>query len=291
MSLPNSFPKYAISEQTILNFFDQAIQEDIGEGDPSALSCFGNQQIAQAKMISKDSGIIAGIEVAKFICQRYSDIKIIPHVSDGDNVDHKQLLIEFEGPAYQILSLERLMLNIMQRMSGIASLTNKFVQKLTDTETKLLDTRKTTPNFRYFEKWATKIGGGDNHRFALYDMIMLKDNHIDFCGGISEAVQRVNAYQKQHNTSLKLEVETRTIDDVKESLQIPEIDRIMLDNFTPQECKTAVEIIQNQKETEISGGITLENVSDYAKAGVTYISTGATIHSAPNFDISMISTL
>lgn len=291
MNLPNTFPKYSIIETDILHFFDQAIKEDIGSGDPSANACFSTTDTASAQLISKDVGIIAGIEVAKFILQKYSTVQSTWQVEDGNHVQQKQVLANFSGPAREILSLERLILNIMQRMSGIASLTHQFVQHIKHTNTLLLDTRKTTPNFRYFEKWATKIGGGENHRFALYDMIMLKDNHIDFCGGISNAIKRVNQYQKDSGTKLNIEVETRTFDEISECLSIDEIDRIMLDNFSPEMCLKAVELIQNKKEIEISGGITIQNISQYANTGVHYISTGATIHSAPNFDISLISKL
>jgi nicotinate-nucleotide pyrophosphorylase (carboxylating) len=206
---------------------------------------------------------------------------------DGDKMQFGEIAFEVQAKVHTILSCERLVLNCMQRMSGIATLTRQYVDKLKGYSTKLLDTRKTTPNFRLLEKEAVRIGGGTNHRFGLYDMIMLKDNHIDYCGGIEKAIAKANTYLQQKNLDLKIEIETRSLDDVKKVIQVGKVHRIMLDNFTPQQIEKALKIINGKYETEASGGINLENIQEYAATGVDYISSGAIIHQAKSLDLSL----
>ncbi len=282
-------PEY-INPKTLENFIENALEEDIKTGDYSSLATLPDTLIQKAKLIVKEDCVLAGVEMAKEIFSYYDkDLKMDILLQDGTKAQKGKIAFYVEGKARSILSTERLVLNCMQRMSGIATLTHKVVQELQGTNCKLLDTRKTTPNFRICEKWAVVIGGGNNHRFGLYDMIMLKDNHIDFCGSITEAVSRTKEYLTNHNLALKIEVETRNIDEVKEALNA-KIDRIMLDNMSLAEMTEAVKVINNQCETEASGGITIENIKEIAQTGVTYISMGAITHSATNIDLSLKAT-
>jgi nicotinate-nucleotide pyrophosphorylase (carboxylating) len=265
-----------------------ALHEDIGDGDHSTLSCIDSGAGGKAILKIKEAGMLAGITVAEAIFKHVErGAKFTLLKKDGDSIEYGEIAFEVEAKVHTILSCERLVLNCMQRMSGIATLTNKYVEKLKGYKTKLLDTRKTTPNFRLLEKEAVRIGGGTNHRFGLYDLIMLKDNHIDYCGGIKNAIEKTNKYLQRKKLDLKIEIETRSIEDVKTVLSIGRIHRIMLDNFTPQQIEDAVKLIKGKYETEASGGINLENISEYATTGVDYISSGAIIHQAKSLDLSL----
>lgn len=265
-----------------------ALAEDIGDGDHSTLSCIEAAVKGKAILKIKEDGILAGMEVAKEIFKHVEhDIIFIPKKQDGDIMKQGEVAFEVQANVQTILSCERLVLNCMQRMSGIATLTRKFVDRLEGYKTKLLDTRKTTPNFRLLEKKAVRIGGGTNHRFGLYDMIMLKDNHIDYCGGIENAIEKANEYLKKKNLNLKIEIETRSLEDVKTVVRVGGVNRIMLDNFTPEQITDALKIINGCYETEASGGINFENIRDYAATGVDYISSGAIIHQAKSVDLSL----
>jgi nicotinate-nucleotide pyrophosphorylase (carboxylating) len=265
-----------------------ALHEDIGDGDHSTLSCIDSGAGGKAILKIKEAGMLAGITVAEAIFKHVErGAKFTLLKKDGDSIEYGEIAFEVEAKVHTILSCERLVLNCMQRMSGIATLTNKYVEKLKGYKTKLLDTRKTTPNFRLLEKEAVRIGGGTNHRFGLYDLIMLKDNHIDYCGGIKNAIEKTNKYLQRKKLDLKIEIETRSIEDVKTVLSIGRIHRIMLDNFTPQQIEDAVKLINGKYETEASGGINLENISEYATTGVDYISSGAIIHQAKSLDLSL----
>ncbi len=275
--------------KTQLNFLiKNALEEDIGDGDHSTLSCIDAFAKGKAILKIKEEGILAGIEVAETIFKYVEPAGIfISKKNDGDKMQFGEIAFEVQAKIHSILTCERLVLNCMQRMSGIATLTRKYVDKLKNYNTKLLDTRKTTPNFRLLEKEAVRIGGGTNHRFGLYDMIMLKDNHIDYCGGIEQAIKSANEYIKQKNLDIKIEIETRSIEDVKRVLRAGKINRIMLDNFTPGEIVEAMHLINGCYETEASGGINLDNIQEYAATGVDYISTGAIIHQAKSLDLSL----
>jgi len=282
------FPHY-ITEQKLQQFIRQAFLEDVGDGDHSTLAAVPYDAIQEAELKVKDNGIIAGIELAKIIFDTFDpDLDFQQLINDGDQVKFGDIAFKIKGSAQSILTCERLVLNCMQRMSGIATYANEMMQLVegTNTKTKVLDTRKTTPNFRMIEKWAVKIGGAENHRFGLYDMVMLKDNHVDFCGNITKAVAQTKAYLQANKLDLKIEVETRTMDEVKEALT-SEVDFIMLDNFDLETMKTAVDLIAGKVKTEASGGITKESVQAIAQTGVDFISSGAIIHSAPNFDLSL----
>ncbi len=265
-----------------------ALQEDIGDGDHSTLSCIEPGVKGKAILRVKEDGIIAGVEIAKHIF-RYAEQSMIftGHKKDGEIMKYGETAFEVEGHVHTILTCERLVLNIMQRMSGIASLTKMYVEKIKGYRTKILDTRKTTPNFRLLEKDAVKIGGGTNHRFGLYDMIMIKDNHIDYCGGIEKAIEKANEYINNKKPGLKIEIETRSINDVKKVLEIGKVHRIMLDNFTVEQVSDALTLIDGRYESEASGGITLHNVEQYAKTGVDFVSIGAIIHQAKSLDLSL----
>jgi nicotinate-nucleotide pyrophosphorylase (carboxylating) len=265
-----------------------ALEEDIGDGDHSTLCCIDADVKGKAILKIKEEGILAGIEVAETIF-KYVEPAVLftAYKKDGDKMQFGEIAFEVQAKVHTILSCERLVLNCMQRMSGIATLTRQYVDKLKGYSTKLLDTRKTTPNFRLLEKEAVRIGGGTNHRFGLYDMIMLKDNHIDYCGGIEKAIAKANTYLQQKNLDLKIEIETRSLDDVKKVIQVGKVHRIMLDNFTPQQIEKALKIINGKYETEASGGINLENIQEYAATGVDYISSGAIIHQAKSLDLSL----
>lgn len=272
----------------IQEFIRLAIQEDVGTGDHTSLSCIPEDTLSKARLLVKDEGILAGLEVGILVLKSFdSTLQINQLLSDGAFVRKGDIAFTVSGSARSILTAERLCLNIMQRMSGIATATSQLVKKLEGTHCKLLDTRKTTPLNRWLEKEAVRIGGGTNHRFGLYDMIMIKDNHADYAGGISAAIQRTKAYLNEQNLQLKIEVETRNLEEVKEVLQNLPVDRIMLDNFTPDRIQEAIQLINGRCETEASGGITFETIRDYALAGVDYISVGALTHSVKSFDLSL----
>lgn len=279
-------PEY-VSNQALSHFIKEALAEDIGRGDYSTLAIMSEEVKNQAQLLVKDEGIIAGVELAEYIFKFFdSSVHFEKLINDGSFIKKGDVAFIVEGSAKSILPVERLVLNCMQRMSGIATLTNFMQEKIKHTKTKLLDTRKTTPNFRVCEKWAVKIGGGENHRFGLFDMIMLKDNHVDFAGGIVPAIQRAKEYLKQNKLNLKIEIETRNLKEVKEALtQNP--DRIMLDNFNIEQTKEAVDRIGGRVEIESSGGITIENLVSYAETGVDYISSGALTYSARSLDLSL----
>lgn len=265
-----------------------ALKEDIGEGDHTSLSCVPNDATGHAKLIVKDTGILAGVELAKRIFNHYDpalEIKI--HLSDGAKVKPGDIAFEISGKSQSILATERLVLNFMQRMSGIATQTRSIVDLIQGTNTQLLDTRKTTPGIRALEKWAVTIGGGVNHRFGLYDMVMIKDNHIDYAGGITNAITRTVEYLKSKNLILNIEIEVRDEKELDEVLAVGQVDRIMLDNFTPEEIKRVLPKIPSHYETEASGGITIENIRSYAETGVDFISSGALTHSVRSLDMSL----
>ena len=265
-----------------------ALQEDIGDGDHSTLCCIDANAKGKAVLKIKQDGILAGVAVAeKIFCYMQPDVVFNRFKKDGDIMHYGEIAFEVEAKVHTILQCERLVLNSMQRMSGIATITRQYVDKLKRYKTQLLDTRKTTPNFRLLEKEAVKIGGGVNHRFGLYDMIMLKDNHIDYCGGIEKAIDKAYTYIQEKKPGLKIEVETRSIDDVKRVMATGKINRIMLDNFTPEKITEALQLINGKYETEASGGINLENIETYADTGVDYISSGAVIHQAKSLDLSL----
>ena len=273
---------------TNTEFIAAALKEDIGSGDHSTLSCIPKDAKGKAILKIKETGIIAGIQLAQDIFHYLQPTaKFTIYKNDGNHVQQGDIAFEVEADVHTILMAERLSLNCMQRMSGIATLTNQYVTKINAYHSKILDTRKTTPLFRHFEKEAVHIGGGHNHRMGLYDMVMLKDNHIDFCGGIEKAILTTNQYLSQNNLALKIEVETRSIDDVKRVLAVGNVHRIMLDNYTPQQLTEAVALINGQYETEASGGINLDTIVAYAKTGVDYISVGAIIHHAVSMDLSL----
>jgi nicotinate-nucleotide pyrophosphorylase (carboxylating) len=272
-------------------FVKHCIEEDVKNGDHSTLSCISTDKKGAAQLLVKDCGIIAGIEVAKEIFKIYDHTLTFKAIkSDGDLVSNGDIVFIVEGSSRSLLTIERLVLNVMQRMSAIATLTSRYVEKINDLKTKILDTRKTTPLNRFLEKEAVKIGGGFNHRFGLYDMIMLKDNHIDFAGGIKKAIIKANNYKAANNLKVKIEIETRNLNELKEVLSHGGIDRIMLDNFNFKNLREAVSLINNQFETEASGGINLDTVRKYAECGVDYISVGALTHSVHNMDLSLKAT-
>lgn len=280
-----------LNPDLIQSIINDALEEDIGPGDYSTLAAIDGSTLGEATLIIKDNGVLAGVEVAKQvfkIVDGHLGVQINKH--DGDLVNKGDNVLVVSGMAQSILSSERLVLNIMQRMSGIATKTNKMVSLIAGTGAKLLDTRKTTPNFRAFEKWAVKIGGGENHRFALYDMIMLKDNHVDYSGGITKAVAKTKKYLTQNNLDLKIEVETRTIAEVREAMEA-QVDIILLDNMNPDKLREAVILVANQCVTEASGGIDENNIREVAETGVNYISVGALTHSYNSLDMSMKATI
>jgi len=274
-----------------MNFYEfirTALEEDIQEGDHSTLACIDADKKGKAILKIKEDGILAGVEIAQQIfCYIEPESTITIFKKDGDVVRAGEIAFEVNATVHTILKAERLVLNIMQRMSGIATLTNQYVKKISEFPAKVLDTRKTTPNFRWFEKRAVVLGGGHNHRFGLYDMIMLKDNHIDYAGGIERAIDKTVNYLKATNRSLKIEVEARSIDDVKAIIAHGGVDRIMLDNFSPETLAEALQLIDHNIETEASGGITLDTIVDFARTGVDFISAGAIIHHAVSMDLSL----
>jgi nicotinate-nucleotide pyrophosphorylase (carboxylating) len=271
---------------------EAALKEDIGDGDHSTLSCITPDARGRAILKIKQAGILAGIDIAAKIF-RYHEPSVVftAFKKDGDTMQPGETAFEITASVYTILQCERLVLNCMQRMSGIATLTRQYTDQLRGYHTRLLDTRKTTPNFRLLEKDAVRIGGGYNHRMGLYDLIMLKDNHIDYCGGLENAIERAYRYVQQVQPGLKIEVETRSLDDVKRVLAIGKVDRIMLDNFTPSELAIALQLINKRFETEASGGINLNNITAFAQTGVDYVSAGALIHQARSLDLSLKAVL
>lgn len=270
------------------SFIKTALEEDVRDGDHSTLCCIPADKKGKAILKIKEKGILAGIDVAKdiFLFMEPSAEMTI-YKKDGEEVNIGDIAFEVIGSIHTILKAERLVLNIMQRMGGIATLTHIYANKIKNYPTQILDTRKTTPNFRWFEKRAVVIGGGHNHRMGLYDMIMLKDNHIDYCGGIEKAIEKANEYLKENKLNIPIEVETRSIDDVKKVVAVGNVQRIMLDNFTPEKIVEALKIIDKKFETEASGGINLETIESFAKTGVDFISVGAIIHHAVSMDISL----
>ena len=266
---------------------DLAFAEDIGDGDHTSLSTIPADAMGRSRLIIKEEGIVSGIDEAIHTLHRIDhDIKVEVMKKDGDAVAPGDIVFTAEGKVRSLLIAERTLLNIMQRMSGVATMTRRYQKELDGLKTKVLDTRKTTPGMRILEKKGVKDGGGSNHRMGLYDMILIKDNHIDFAGGIEKAVKRAVDYCREHGKQLKIEVEARSLDDVRQLVEMPEVDRIMLDNFTPELTREAVEIIAGRKETESSGGITLENLRSYGEAGVDFISVGALTHSVKGLDMS-----
>ena len=269
-------------------FIEIALHEDIREGDHTSLACIPSTAIGKAQLLVKESGILAGMEVAEAIFNKVnSDIQFFPLMNDGDKMAIGDVAFVVEGPSGSLLTAERLVLNCMQRMSGIATKTNNIVSLLKGTKAKVLDTRKTAPGIRLLEKWAVTIGGGVNHRFGLYDMMMIKDNHIDFSGGIKSAIHQANAYQKENGLDIPIEIEARDLEEVNEILKTGQVQRIMLDNFTYADTRTAVELINGQYETESSGGITEHTIREYALCGVDFISVGALTHSVNSLDLSL----
>lgn len=270
---------------------DNALREDIGEGDHSTLACVPENAKGTAKLLIKENGILAGVELAQMIFKRFDpNLKVEVFIEDGTAVKVGDIAFVVSGSSRSILSTERLVLNFMQRMSGIASQTNRICRLIEGTNARLLDTRKTTPGIRYMEKWAVRIGGGYNHRFALYDMIMLKDNHVDYAGGIKSAIERTHNYLRSNGKQLKIEVEVRNERELHEVIEIGGVDRIMLDNFTPEEIRTALPLIPKTIETEASGGITEANIRAYAETGIDFISVGALTHSVKSMDMSLKAT-
>jgi nicotinate-nucleotide pyrophosphorylase (carboxylating) len=278
-------------EKELENIISNAIREDVGPGDYSSLACIPANANGKAKLLVKENGIIAGVEFAKMIFKYVDkDLKIQTLIKDGSPVNYGDIVFLVEGKAQSILKAERLVLNSMQRMSAIATKTGEFVNLLKGTSAKILDTRKTTPGIRAIEKWAVKIGGGENHLFALYDMNMIKDNHIDFSGGISNAIQKTKEYLIENNLDLKIIVEARSLDEISEILKSGGVYRILIDNFSIEETKKAVALIGNQCQTESSGGINEKTIRNYAECGVNYISSGALTHSVSNMDLSLKAT-
>ena len=266
---------------------DLAFAEDIGDGDHTTLCCIPEDAMGKSHLLIKEDGILAGVEVAKKVFDRFDNtMKVEVLIGDGAEVKKGDIAMVVTGKVRSLLQTERLMLNIMQRMSGIATMTHKYVEKLKGTKTHVLDTRKTTPGMRMLEKQAVKIGGGMNHRIGLFDMILLKDNHVDFSGGITNAIDRCHAYLKEKNLDLKIELEVRNFDELNQVLTHGGVNRIMLDNFSVADTKKAVELIGGRYETESSGGITFDTIRDYAECGVDFISVGALTHSVKGLDMS-----
>lgn len=277
-------------DQKLAHLVQEALAEDIGDGDHSTLSCIPAAQKGRAVLRIKQQGVLAGVQVAEKIFRLVEpDVHFHQHKQDGQHMQNGETAFAVEASIHTILSCERLVLNCMQRMSGIATLTEQYVKKLQGYKTRILDTRKTTPNFRLLEKEAVRIGGAVNHRFGLYDMIMLKDNHIDYAGGIEAAIERAWTYVNEHKPGMKIEVETRTLEDVALVAKVGrgKVFRVMVDNFQPADIVTALHILGDDFETEASGGITLDNIEAYAATGVDYVSTGALIHQAKSLDLSL----
>ncbi|MGQ1946032.1 carboxylating nicotinate-nucleotide diphosphorylase [Geofilum sp. OHC36d9] len=277
-----------MNKHLLKEFIENALREDIGDGDHSSLSCIPASATGKVQLLVKESGILAGVEVAQTIFKQVEpDIKIEQFLADGTKIKPGDIAFTVEGSVHTLLKTERLVLNVMQRMSGIATQTNEYVKQLEGLNTKVLDTRKTTPGMRMLEKAAVKIGGGENHRMGLFDMIMLKDNHIDFAGGIEKAILSVKKYLANKGKDLKIEIEVRNMDELNEVLRVGGIQRIMLDNFDIPTSRKAVELINGQYEIESSGGITIDTLRDYAETGVDFISVGALTHQIKSLDLSL----
>ena len=267
--------------------FDLAFAEDIGDGDHTTLCCIPETAVGKSQLLVKEAGILAGVDIARKVFHKFDpELKMEVFIEDGSVVKPGDVAFIVSGKIRSLLQTERLMLNIMQRMSGIATMTHRYMEQLKGTKTRVLDTRKTTPGMRILEKEAVKIGGGTNHRIGLFDMILLKDNHVDFAGGISQAIERCHQYLEKRNLNLKIEIEVRSIDELQQVLNKGGVDRIMLDNFTPELTRKAVEMIGGRYETESSGGITLETIRNYAECGVDFVSVGALTHSVKGLDLS-----
>ncbi len=275
-------------DELIDELLDLAFAEDIGDGDHTTLCCIPADEIGKQHLLVKEEGILAGVEIAKKVFHKFDpELKMTVFINDGAHVKPGDVAFVVEGRVRSLLQTERLMLNIMQRMSGIATMTAKYMDRLKGLKTKVLDTRKTTPGMRMLEKEAVKIGGGMNHRIGLFDMILLKDNHVDFAGGIANAINKANEYIKaNHKDGMKIEIEVRNFDELDEALATGHVDRIMLDNFTPENTKKAVDIVAGRCELESSGGITFDTLRDYGECGVDYISVGALTHSVKGLDMS-----
>ena len=274
-------------EQLIDELIDLAFAEDIGDGDHTTLCCIPDTAMGKSRLLIKEPGILAGVEIARKIFHRFDpDLKMTVYIEDGTAVKPGDVAFVVEGRVQSLLQTERLMLNVMQRMSGIATMTHRYVKKLEGLHTRILDTRKTTPGMRMLEKEAVKIGGGVNHRIGLFDMILLKDNHVDFAGGIENAISRCHDYLKAKGKDLKIEIEARNLDELKEVMRVGGVDRIMLDNFSPELTKEAVKIVGGKYEIESSGGITFDTIRDYAESGVDFVSVGALTHSVKGLDMS-----
>lgn len=274
-------------EQLIDELIDLAFAEDIGDGDHTTLCCIPDTAMGKSRLLIKEPGILAGVEIARKIFHRFDpDLKMTVYIEDGTAVKPGDVAFVVEGRVQSLLQTERLMLNVMQRMSGIATMTHRYVKKLEGLHTLILDTRKTTPGMRMLEKEAVKIGGGVNHRIGLFDMILLKDNHVDFAGGIENAISRCHDYLKAKGKDLKIEIEVRNLDELKEVMRVGGVDRIMLDNFSPELTKEAVKIVGGKYEIESSGGITFDTIRDYAESGVDFVSVGALTHSVKGLDMS-----
>lgn len=273
--------------ELIDRLIDLAFAEDIGDGDHTTLSCIPDDAMGKSKLLIKEPGVLAGVEIAKEIFHRFDPtMQVEVLIADGAEVKPGDIAMVVSGKVRSLLQTERLMLNVMQRMSGIATMTRKYVRQLEGTHTRVLDTRKTTPGMRMLEKEAVKIGGGVNHRIGLFDMILIKDNHVDFAGGIENAIKRAKEYCKEKGKNLKIEIEVRNFDELQQVLDLGGVDRIMFDNFTPEQTKKAVEMVGGRFETESSGGITFDTLRQYAECGVDFISVGALTHSVKGLDMS-----
>lgn len=274
-------------KELVDKLIDLSFAEDIGDGDHTTLCCIPEEARGKSRMIIKEEGILAGVKIAEEVFNRFdSTLKVEILINDGTKVKPGDVAMVVEGSVRSLLQTERLMLNIVQRMSGIATITHKYMELLKGTKAKVLDTRKTTPGMRILEKMAVKIGGGENHRIGLFDMILLKDNHVDFAGGISNAIDRCHEYLEAKNKDLKIEIEVRSIDELNQVLEHGGVNRIMLDNFSVEKTRMAVDLISGKYEIESSGGITLDTIRNYAECGVDYISVGALTHSVKSLDIS-----
>lgn len=280
--------KDLLTNPLVIQLIDIAFAEDIGPGDYTSLATINAAESGKSIIVAKDEGVLAGLGLAEYIFKKVDpslQVKLL--MQDGDKVKYGDVVLEVQGSSRSMLTAERTVLNFVQRLSGVATQTAKYVVELQGLKTHILDTRKTTPGMRLLEKWAVKIGGGENHRIGLYDMILIKDNHVDFAGGIAQAIQRTQDYLTANNLKLKIEIETRSIDELKQVMAIGGVDRIMLDNFSPELLVEAVALINGQYETEASGGITLQTLRTYAETGVDFISSGALTHSVKAMDLSM----
>ncbi|WP_179414745.1 carboxylating nicotinate-nucleotide diphosphorylase [Mucilaginibacter sp. E4BP6] len=277
-----------MDKEYVDQFIISALKEDVGDGDHTSLATIAAGTIGKAKLLVKDNGVLAGVELAAEIFRVVDEsLKMTTYLKDGADIKYGDIAFEVEGDAQSILKAERLVLNCMQHMSGIATKTNEIVDILKGYNTKVLDTRKTTPGLRYLEKWAVRIGGGVNHRFGLYDMILIKDNHVDYAGGISEAIEGARNYLAANHKKLAIEIEVRNIEELEEVIQTRGVDRILLDNFNFNDLRDAVDMIEGRFITEASGGITIDNIREYAASGVDYISVGALTHSVKSLDLSL----